>query len=41
MAIFLNQEKLHLNHPLFNLHSGTASNDLGKDNDYKIVTTFV
>lgn len=30
MAIFLNQEKLHLNYPLFNLRSVTASNDLGK-----------
>lgn len=30
MAIFLNREKLHLNYPLFNLRSVTASNDLGK-----------
>lgn len=43
IAIFLNQEKLHLNYVLFKLHSGTGSNDLGgKDrmaNCYDICVT--
>ena len=37
LIAILNQEKLHFNRVLFNLHSGTASNDLGKDRIAKLL----